>query len=410
MALWTRAHRFRRAGLLLATGVLMLAGCGHAETPRAGATVSGTATPAPITLTWQTASLPSQASPAAPPTYAVAPTDGRVAYGCGFSGRAGAMRTLIWSTRNGGRSWSNGVALPYAGMFSECVIIVDANDPQRVAVWLNTAKMGASPEDTNVVAFLSQDGGATWRALPPTGPRVVRSVASYDGEIYVAGDGPSARGGADLRDVWVSRDGGATWRALGAASLSPNPRIWINPQTGDMLGTNDFDRIPTLWRSENGGASWMQVSVPNVVGAGGEQTVVVAPSGVGWHICATGTTAPGPNEKNVLACSANLGATWTSLPGLNRTQYSPKGFTFTAPGEVFAIADDGSLLASDVDVSSGMQFAALASGARMWAPLSDPPGGNSTGIPPVYTTGPSGGMLWAPGGDTAHPFATAVYP
>jgi hypothetical protein len=358
----------------------------------------------PITLTWQIASPPSETS-----WYTVAPSDGRVTYACDFSGGTGATRALIWSTRNGGRSWSNGVALPYAGMFSQCAIIVDANDPQRVTVWLNTAKIGASPTDTNVVAFLSQDGGATWRALSNAGPRAVLHITSYGNAIYVAGGGLSPSG-ADLRDVWVSRDGGATWRALGATRLSPNPRLWINPQTGELLGTNDFDLIPTLWRSDNGGASWAQISVPNVVGAGSQQTVIVAPNGAGWRLCATGTTAPGLHETNALACSADLGATWARPTGLNPTQYSPKGFTFTPPADVFAIADDGSLLASYNDISLGMQLAALAPGATAWAPMSGPPVSNTTGFPPVYTAGPRSGMLWVPGGDSAHPFATAVYP
>jgi hypothetical protein len=412
MALWTRAHRFWRTGLLLATCVLMVAGCGQTESPSAGATTvataTATATPAPIHLTWQVASPASQTS-SVPFTYAVAPSDGRVTYGCGFAGRVGAMQALVWSTQNSGLSWSKSIALPYSGGLSDCAITVDANDPERVAIGLNTAKIGASPDDTNVVAFLSQDGGATWRPLPKVGPHTVGTMTSFGQTLYVAGGGLSASGG-DLRDLWASRDGGASWRALGATSLSPNPWIWINPQTGDILGTDDFDLIPTLWRSENGGASWTRIGVPNLVGAGGSQTFLVAPNGAGWRICATGTTAPGPNEKNVLACSADLGATWTALTGLNPTQHSPKGFTYTAPADVFAVADDGSLLASYDASSSGIQFESLAPGASAWVPMSDPPLASATGGEPVYTSGPGGGMLWIPGGDTAHPFAIAGYP
>lgn len=406
MASRSRAHRFWLLWISLTALALMLSGCGHAEYP--GATATATATPAPVNLTWQVAS-PASETASAPSAYTVAPSDGRVAYGCGFTSVGAAMGALIWSTRDSGRSWSTGVALPYSGMLSECSIIVDANDPRRVAVWLNTAKIGASPEDTSVMAFLSQDGGATWRALPKAGPRVVMNMTSYGGAIYAAGGGLSASG-ADLRDVWVSRDGGRSWRALGATSLSPNPLVWANPQTGELLGTNNYDLVPTLWRSENGGMTWTRVPVPNVAGAGGQQAFIVAPNGASWRMCATGSTSSGPNTNNTLACSADLGKTWASPIGLNPSQKSPKGFTFTAPADVFAITHDGSLLASYDDVRSGIQFESLAPGASAWAPMSNPPVVSSTGGTPVYTTGPGGGMLWVPGGDTAHPFATAVYP
>lgn len=405
------ARRARPHGVLIVPLlVVALAGCGHNETlsDSATATATTTATPAPITLTWRVAAPASRAS-SAPSAYIVAPSDGRVAYGCGSAGGAGAMRPVIWSTQDSGRTWSNSAPLPYVGLFSECVLIVDANDPQRVAVWINTAKMGASPQASNVVAYLSQDGGLTWRTLSKTGPYLMMSMSSYEGAIYASGSGISASG-ADLRDVWVSHDSGVSWRALGATPLSPNPYIWINPQTGEMLGTNNYDLIPTLWRSANGGSSWTKLSVPDVVGAGGEQSLLVAPHEAGWRICVTGSTAPGPKAKNLLACSADLGATWTSPTALNPSQYSPKGFTFTAPVDVFAITDDGALLASYDDIQSGLRFEALTPGAHAWAPLSPPPVASATGGPPVYTTGPGNGMLWVPGGDITHPFATATYP
>ena len=157
MAHWTRDYRFRYLALLLAVSALTLAGCGHVVNPSASATASATATaaatPATIKLTWRVASPPPGSS-LAPSTYVVAPSDGRVTYACGFTGEKGAMSASIWSTRDGGHSWSKGVSLPYTGMFSECVLIVDAADSQRVAVWLNTAKMGASPNFGNVVSYL----------------------------------------------------------------------------------------------------------------------------------------------------------------------------------------------------------------------------------------------------------------
>lgn len=397
--------------------VLLLAGCGHAGAPTSGAAASATGTPATAAahLSWQRASSPGNTL--APLAYAPAPSDGRVTYACGNTSPNAAHEVSIWSTRTRGASWSHGMPLPYTGDISNCTLTVDANDAQRLIATLDTAKMGASPGAANIVAFLSQDGGATWQALPRIGPHGVMSLASFGGAIYASGFGLSVSG-AETRDVWQSRDGGRSWRALGAAHLAPNPEIWVNPQTGELLGTDDYDLIPTLWRSVDAGATWTHISVPTVSGAGSQQAFVVAPNGAGWRICATAQTAPGPQEKNTLACSDTLGKLWTQLSALNPTQNSPKGFTFIAPSEVFAITDDGALIATYDDIASGTRFAALLPGASAWLPLGSPrsatgtPTDGSSGLagPPVYTTGPGGGMLWVTSGVSAHPFSTTVYP
>jgi hypothetical protein len=399
----------------------MLAGCGHVSAP--GVAAKATVSPAASAghLTWQAAMAPG--GELQPTLYAPAPSDGRVTYACAFHISGAAPGAQVWITRNRGVSWSDVAALPYTGALSDCRLVVDANNPLRLVATLNTAKMGASPDNTDLVSFISQDGGATWQGLPQVGPHGVRNLVSFGSALYASGLGRSASG-VDVLDVWLSRDGGRSWRALGASSLAPNPSIWLNTQTGELLGTNDFDLIPTLWRSEDGGASWLRISVPTVVDAGGEQTFVVAPVGSGWRICVAGQPAAGSQAKNTLACSNDLGKTWTQPPALNPSQYSPKGFIFIAPTNVFAITDDGGLLATYDDMTSGMEMEALASGASAWVALGAPNSAIETagaaGTPPDvanlaaatsdYTTGPGGGMLWVDSGDPTHPFITAMYP
>jgi len=234
-------------------------------------------------------------------------------------------------------------------------------------------------------------------------------MASYNGAVYASGFGLSATGG-ELRDVWVSGDSGRLWRALGATHLNSNPYIWLNPQTGELLGTDNTDLIPTLWRSEDGGASWARIAVPNVVGAGASQQFLVAPNGAGWRVCVTGLTAPSVAETTAVGCSNDLGKTWTQPPSLNTFQASPRSL----PGVVFAITTGGALLAT-YDGSSITRLATLTLGARGWAPLGlvgRPPDGVSgtSASSLVYTTGPGGGMLWVLSGDPANPFVTAMLP
>ncbi len=428
MGYWTSRRATRRANgwangwargwaWLAIAALVLLAGCGHASASPQASPHAATATPpvgpptAPLDLTWQTASAPLQGV-GAPETYAPAPSDGRVAYACGIT-PGGAQ---VWMTRNRGASWSRAVSLPYIGNVSDCELSVDAANPMQVAAWVNTAKMGASPQPANMRSFLSHDGGASWQPLPRVGPDGLSSLVSYSGALYAAGDGVSAAG-VETRDVWVSRDGGRSWSALGATNLAPNPRIWINPQTGEMLGSNDYDLLPNLWRSEDAGKNWTRISIPNVVGASAGESPLVAPIGAGWRICVTGSTAAGPQATNKLACSSDLGQTWTRPPALNVPQQSPKGFTYTAPDDVLAIADDGALLACSSEMTADLSCARLAPGAGAWGALNAQAGAPSsvTGAgdaiaEPSYSSGPAGGMLWISTGVAAYPFITAAYP
>lgn len=431
MAMWSGRRPGRRSawalgGMVGLVVAVTLAGCGSRGQTSTGAARS-TATPSSTTRRL----APLVASPPTgnptPMAYTPAPSDGRVAYACADNPSGSAAGVRVWSTHDRGASWSSGVALPYSSPVSACTLTVDDTDPNRVFVALDTAKGGASAMAAAIIPFLSQDGGATWQALPQVGPHGVFSLTSFKSAIYAAGYGLAATGApeVDARDVWVSHDGGRSWQALGASHLAPNPRIWINPQTGELVGTNNFDLIPTLWRSEDGGATWTRIAVPTIVsGESGAQGFVVAPNGAGWRICVNGQDGPGPQQKNLLACSDDLGKTWTQPPALNPSQNSPKGFTFTAPSDVFAIADDGSLLATYDDPTAGTELDALAPGAHTWTALGAPtavlaPAG-ATGTPQAiasgslatysYTTGPGGGMLWANTGDDAHPFITATYP
>jgi hypothetical protein len=403
-------YRSPRLWLTCAAVVLALTACGQAaSTPGAAAS----------RLSWQSATSP--AGSQAPIAYLPAPSDGRITYACDASAAGAPGKVRFWRSADRGASWSSGANPPYTGQVSSCALTVDADNSQRVLVSLDTLKLGASPSAAAVFAFLSQDGGKSWLALPQAGPHGVTSMVSYRGTIYASGYGLSATG-VDLRDVWVSRDSGGSWTALGASSLAPNPFVWINPQTAELIGTNGFGLIPTLWDSGDGGATWTRVAVPNVVSSGGQQTFVVTPAGTGWRICAAGQTVSGSQHANALQCSADLGNTWTRAPALKPSLLSPKGSS-TSPVSVFAIANDSTVLAAYEDTAADPQLAALTTFAGAWSSMgtlsaaSVVPGAagttadssNGSAASFVYATGPGNGILWVSSGDPAHPFLTASY-
>lgn len=408
-----RASRHRWAPLAAGAMIaLALAGCGRVATststgPGASSgtsTPTTTPTPTPLQLTWQAATTPAGGQAQ---TYAPAPSNGQITYACGITSSSAKM----WVTRDRGASWSGPVTLPYSGPISRCTLAVDANNPQVLAAAIDTytGPQGASPQLSMFVPLFSHDGGATWQSLPRIGPHIMRSLVSSGSSIYAAGDGidPS---GQEAQGVWVSHDNGHTWTSRDAADLQPNPSVWVNPQTGDLIGTSITGT--TIYHSTDGGATWTQIAVPNVVPL--VESFLAAPNGTGWRICETGQTSIGPQEQNVLTCTSDLGANWTRPPALNLTFTNAKG-TFTGAVDVYAITDSGALLAWYTDVSANIQLAALAPGASAWTPINateadgTPVNVDTASATLTYATGPGDGMLWVNYGPTA-PFLSAMYP
>lgn len=413
-----------RLWMVVGLFAILLAGCGHTAAPGAGkqaaAAPTATATPLPpISVDWQVANAPPGSDPGAEPlVYVVDRSDARVTYGCALvlPQGGGDLGAKVWMTQDGGASWSHGVKLPYNGVAppygatpSGCNLAVDAQNPLRVIAWVDPVKMGGNAPPGELADFISQDGGATWRAMPTVGPHYVFSLVSHAGVIYAAGSGVDVSGGA-LNDVWMSGNGGVSWRALRASALAPNPLIWLNPQTGDLLGSNNYDLIPTLWRSANGGVSWARVHIPIVADADSGQNFLVAANGAGWRICVAATAGPGRNSLNHVACSADEGATWAAVAALNPSQYSQKGFTFTAGVDFFALTAGGGLLGTYDDIVSGVKLEWLAPGASDWRLVNSPTNMAAPGVQYEYCSGPASGAIWAPTGDPAHPFSVALYP
>jgi hypothetical protein len=287
---------------------------------------------------------------------------------------------------------------------------VDANDPQRVAVALDTAKIGASPGPYGFLAFMSQDGGATWQPAPKIGPYVFSSLTSARGAIYASGLGVSASG-AQVKGLWISHDDGRAWSEVGVSTpwmeSALNLTFWSNPQTGELLREAVGDTL-TLDRSEDGGASWTGVPMPNN-GGGNDQQALAAPNGAGWRICLVAGGVVTVTSASYVACSVDLGTTWTSPSAPNTSQIS-KGKSVAEPAGIFAVADDGTLFATYDDMVTGIHLEMLSPGASIWTPLGKPPVAGSQAAQPTYTTGPGGGMLWDMTGAAGSPFVTAVYP
>lgn len=381
---------------------LSLAACGQTSStsPQSGATAA-TATPLTAlasgpTLDWHAITLPASGQ------LIVAPSDGDVAFLYAASG--GNER--LWVTRDRGAHWSQTGAVPASSNGTYTGLVVDDTDPNVLVADVDTAKLGASPQLDEESALASFDGGATWHAL--AGHQLVWQFASYHGQIYAARDAATTSG-AEVRNLWVSDDGMRSWRVVGPPQTATNPSFWLDPRTGSLLAMDTFTNPPTLMRSDNGGSHWSQITVPPYT-----ETVIVKPFATAagsspWLICSTASVGPAPtgtNVRNLLACSSDGGQTWQDRPTLNLSQLSPKGFTFIAPMDAFALASDGSELATVTNVTEATNLYRLPPGASAWQTL----GPLANLGEPMYRAAPGAGVLWHQGSSGPLDYLTASYP
>jgi photosystem II stability/assembly factor-like uncharacterized protein len=129
-------------------------------------------------------------------------------------------------------------------------VAFDARDPRRVRV------LGAAPR----AVYESMDGGDHFQRRAPLDGEVLRLVAapSRPDTLYAAGDG------ADQRLLLLrSDDGGLGFTALPAAASPPGlvlDLVGVDPVAPDVLflAVRDADGSDGLWRSGDGGHTWMR--------------------------------------------------------------------------------------------------------------------------------------------------------
>jgi hypothetical protein len=332
------------------------------------------------------------------PSFAVAPGDGTIAYGCAPPD-AGATNAHTYTSRDRAATWTRGGDLPVGAQPQggkpfqlECDIAVDASNPATAVVTTRWGQVGANAMLSQYASFASFDFGAHWRELTPAQPLIVDGqMASWNGSIYAIGVTQIPGGNEAL---WVSADQMRTWRrvnspadanALGAGHTTA---FWLNSASGSLLMVNDS----VLLESDDHAQTWATL---DPVGAG---WMIGAPQvGHPWRFCrATGAPHdPQPLPTGALACSADGGRTWTVRPAVLVPTVSPKGVPSYIGTAVFAIAGDGALLATmaaSLASSTGTRVYRLPEGTTVWQDL-----GPLAGVPypfPRYYPTPTGGVIW----------------
>jgi hypothetical protein len=361
-------------------------------------------------LRWQpVAALPDNLNaPGGDVNLAVAPSAGRIAYACDVmplpqgtptaSGETSQFRV----TYDRGAQWTPALAITAQPNATACSIAIDALDPSLVVVASsyadptdpNYAPNYALPSPNQTVSEVTFDGGATWQRL--AGNQLIQQPSTVGG-VTIALRATQTGQGSSVSITYglaMSRDQLRTWTPIDAALRAASPQegvlsYWLNPTTGALLAqTQDLSiAAPTvLWSSTDTGQHWRKLPSPGGGGPVIGSFVIQPPAGdAPWHIC---TTAP----ENVV-CSADGGATWTSIPSpVPRLQHPPGMLPDTRMNDGLLLTTDGMLLltgASEVDAQGtgyGVTLYRLPAGATRWQTLGPVP------QPLVFY---AAGALWA---------------
>jgi photosystem II stability/assembly factor-like uncharacterized protein len=209
-----------------------------------------------------------------------------------------SMGTGIYRSTDGGMSWRL-MGLEGTGRIAH--IMIDPRDPN--IVFAAAVGHGYGPQQERGV-FRTTDGGATWERVlfvdENTGASDL-AMNHHDPQVLFAGMWQielrtwGRVSGGPGSGIFRSRDGGTTWERLrgnglpeqkevgriGLAVAPGNPdRVYAVIETGQgMLWKGEPTSTGTLWRSDDGGDTWLMVtSDRNVIGRAAYYTHVhVAP-------------------------------------------------------------------------------------------------------------------------------------
>jgi photosystem II stability/assembly factor-like uncharacterized protein len=200
-----------------------------------------------------------------------------------------------------------------------------------------TAQLSAAPGGVvwafvaGGVLYRSSDRGDTWeqRPLPQYlgggGPPEVAFVDAQDG-WYSTGGVPETECNGAGEQVWRTTTGGAAWELVAAVSLPGGGSGGIAlaqckqglsfvDSTHGFLDAWGDNHQPTIYRTSDGGRTWLATTLPDPPGftteAGGFVLRAGLVSGFGSTLVVSAYTSVGGSLRQYVYRSGDGGATWT---------------------------------------------------------------------------------------------------
>ncbi len=181
------------------------------------------------------------------------------------AGSCAGGRPAFWVSRDGGRSWRY-QPLPRrsdTGMLADCQCFLTTpvfTSPEDGALWATDMP---GPPARAAAAYLTRDGGRTWRPVRLPGHRVPLLTPDFvDGQRGFVIGGRLTQGLRPPRDVrlYATADGGATWTSRSASPLLPQATLdFVTPAVGFATVISYGPLRSYLLQTRNGGAAWTSV-------------------------------------------------------------------------------------------------------------------------------------------------------
>lgn len=252
----------------------------------------------------------------------------------------GAASGGVWKTTDGGGNWSP--VFDEAGSPSIGAVAIDPTDSDVVYVGTGEANPGGgSVAYGGDGVWKTTDGGSTWENVGLTDSRYIgRIVVDPDdpSRVFVAATGNLFSKNSE-RGVYRSVDAGSTWtQVLFVSDSTGCVDLAIDPDNPDRVFATMWERIrlpetriyggPTsgLWRTEDGGDTWSELTTGLPSGSQGRIGVAIAPSSTStvYAIYADAT-----GYFNGLYRSTNNGDTWSARTASGLSSfYSSYGWWF----------------------------------------------------------------------------------
>jgi photosystem II stability/assembly factor-like uncharacterized protein len=237
-------------------------------------------------------------------TYSLAihPTDPDIVFS-GYSSKPFQDWAMVRRSTDGGVIWTTVLSVPHSSGITS--VVIDPQNPNTVYAGSTGPSDGGGGQ-----IYHSTNGGDTWSPLNPH-----LTALTVWGQPQLIGDPatPSTAYAATwLGGTWKTTDAGQTWTLLEQAPQS-STALSLDPANPNVIYAADRT-APLVWKSADGGATWMAAADFSSTGAflvnrvlAADGAVYASTFGLGLH-------------EGKLYRSTNGGASWTDITnGLPRS-------------------------------------------------------------------------------------------
>lgn len=306
----------RRIVLLIVAATIVAAGCGSAARP--------TASHAPVSKSPVPSAGPATTAAPAPRMLRAAVSVGADTAWAWTSTAAGLGPERIDRTTDGGRTWHE-VTPPALAIATKARLIQGFYALDTRHAWIGYGSLAGEVATTFLV---TADGGASWAPLGRS-PRYgcqLQFVDPGDGWCIDAGGAAGSMG----VNLYRTRDGGHTWHEVSSTSprdVGPNGAadgklpfgcdkdIGFSSSSDGWASFYCAGGMPPLYRTTDGGATWVQVPIAQPSGLNlADGSEFANPPVTNGVQAAIAYTVNRPDSRTIIFRSADAGRSWSPVP------------------------------------------------------------------------------------------------